>query len=517
MPIAKPDVSASLIPAGVTAGLSEERVLIVGQMGAGTAVSGALQENILDDKSWDTLFVKTSPLAHAIRQMRRYNGVTQIDAIGLTDNGGATDATGTFVISGTATEAGTLVFYAGSAKFRKYTIAVTSADTATVIGDALVTAIAADTESMVTAANVTGTVTLTAVNGGTFGNTIGLKTTGLVGGVTNTLTTMTGGATDPVLTGVFDVVGNKRYQGVVWQFQDDIAELTDFLDPRFNVANNILDGVGFVGSTDTLANHLAALGTENSQSLSINVDKLISNTKYVGPNILEVPFVKAAGFAAIRALRRTDGASLGQYVIARSARDAFGGIRLNSKPYFNTPFPDLLIPDTGNSWTDVEIDQLKDAGGWVIDQNRPGTAVIAGEVVTAYKTDSAGNPDPTFGFLNYVDTSSVGREYIVNNTRSQYPQFRATGGALIEDVDSANEASVAAFVAEKNNDLGQLAVVQSGTGTVNGSPVDFEKSFQDSLTVSLNPVTGNFFVEMTLFIVVQLRGVTYGQKVAFEV
>ena len=517
MPIAKPDVTASLIPAGVTAGLTEERILVVGQMVAGTAVSGELQENILDDKGWDTLFGKTSAIAHAIRQMRRYNGVTQIDAIGLTDNGGATDATGTFVISGTATEAGTLVFYVGSEKFRKYTIAVADTDTATVIGDALEAAITADLESMVTAANVTGTVTVTAVNGGTFGNTLGLKTTGLVGGVTNTLTTMTGGATDPVLTGVFDVVGVKRYQGVAWQFQADLAELTDFLDPRFNVDNNILDGVGFVGSTDTLANHLTALGTENSQSLSINVDKLISTTKYVGPNILEVPFIKAAGFAAIRALRRTDGASLGQFVIARSARDAFGGIRLNSKPYFNTPFPDLLIPDTGNSWTDVEIDQLKDAGGWVIDQNRPGTAVIAGEVVTTYKTDSAGNPDPTWGFLNYVDTASVGREYIVNNTRSQYPQFRATGGALIEDVDSANEASVAAFVAEKNNDLGQLAVVQSGTGTVNGAPVDFEKSFQDALVVTLNPVTGNFFVDMTLFIVVQLRGVTYGMKVAFEV
>ncbi len=517
MPIAKPDVTASLLPAGVTAGLTEERMLVVGQMVSGTAVSGALQENILDDKSWDTLFGKTSAIAHAIRQMRRYNGVTQIDAIGMDDNGGATAATGTFVVAGTATAAGTLVFYVGSAKFRKYTIAVASAATATVVGDALEAAITADLESMVTANNVAGTVTVTAVNGGTFGNTLGLKTTGLVAGLTNTLTTMTGGATDPVLTGVFDVVGNKRYQGVAWQFNEDLAELTDFLDPRFDVANNILDGVGFVGSTDTLGNHLTALGTENSQSLSINTDKLISNTKYVGPNILEVPFIKAAGFAAIRALRRTDGASLGQFVIARSARDAFGGIRLNSKPYFNTPFPDLLIPDTGNSFTDAEIDQLKDAGGWVIDTNRPGTAVIAGEVVTTYKTDSAGNPDPTWGFLNTVDTMSVYREYLVNNTRSQYPQFRATGGALVEDVDSANEASVAAFVAEKNNDLGSLAIAQTGTGTVDGEDVDFDAAFKDALTVSLNPVTGNFFVDVKAFPVIQLRGITYGIRVAFEV
>lgn len=517
MPIAKPDVTASLIPAGVDVGLTPEGLLIVGQMIAGTATSGALVENILNDNSWDTLFGAASAISAAIRQARRYNGITKIDAIGLVDDGSGVAATAPFTITGTATESGTLTFYVGSEKFRKYIIPVADTDTPTIIGDLLDDAILADAQSMVTSANTTGVVVITAINKGTFGNTIGLKVDGAVGGITVVTTAMASGATDPTLTGVFDVVGNKRYQGVAWQFQDDLDELTDFLDPRFNVDNNILDGVGFYSETDTFANHLVALGTENSKSLSPNVDKLISTATYKGPNIFEVPFVKAAGFAAIRALRRTDGASLGDFVIARSARDAFGGIRLNSKPYFNTPFPDLKIPDTGNSWTDVEIEQLKDAGGWVIDQNRPGTAVISGEVVTAYKTDPAGNPDPTFGFLNYVDTSTAAREYIVNNTRARYPQYRATGGALIEDVDSANEASIAAFIAEMNADLGSLAVTQSGVGTVDGVDVDFDKAFQAALDVSLNPVTGLFFVEMTLYIVTQMRGVTYGMRVAFQV
>lgn len=517
MPIAMPDVTASLIPAGVTAGLTPERLLFVGQMTAGTAISGALNENILNDNGWDVLFGEDSAIAAAIRQARRYNGVTQFDAIALEDNGSGVAATGTFVISGTATESGTLTFYVGSAKFRKYIVPVALADTSTIIGDALAAAITADAKSMVTASNTTGTVTVTAINKGTFGNTIGLKTTGLVGGVTNTLTGMTAGSTDPVLTGVLDVIGNQRYQGVVWQFQDDLAEVVDVLDSRFNVDNNILDGRAFVGTTDTLGNHLTALGTENSQSLCVNADKLISTTKYIGPNILEVPFVKAAGFASIRALRRTEGASVSRFVIARSARDAFGGIRLNSKPYFNTPFPDLLVPDVGNSWSDVEIGQITDAGGYAIDTNRPGTAVIAGEVVTTYKTDAAGNPDPTFGFLNYVDTATAAREYIVNNTRARYPQYRATGGALIEDVDSANEASLAAFQAEMNNDLGSLAVTQSGVGTVDGKKVDYDKAFKEALTVTLNPVTGKFFIDEKLFPVVQLRGVTYGMRIAFEV
>jgi hypothetical protein len=519
MPLANPKVTAALRAAGVTAGLTPEKLLFVGQQNGGTAVSGALTQNILADGAEDTLFGADSPLAAAIRRARRRNGVTQFDAIGLDDNGAGNDASGDFTVgSGPATEDGTLEVYVGSKKFNAYTIAVSDTDTATIVGDAIEAAINADPTAMVTATNTAGNVVLEAKNAGTFGNTIGLKVDGAVGGLTVSIGIMRLGATDPVLTGVFDVVGNERYQGIVWQFDQDLAELTDFLDPRFNVTNNILDGRGFVGMTDTFANHLTALGTENSRSLSINTDKEIDDTaRHEGPAILEIPFVKVAEFAAIRALRRTEDATLGDLVISRSARDSFGGPWQNSKPYFNTPFPDLLVPDAGDSFTDVEIDQLRDAGGWVIDANRPFTAVIAGEVVTTYKTDSAGNPDPTFGYLNYVDTSTAAREYIVNNTRAKYPQYRATSGALINDVDSANEASVAAFVAELNADLGDLGLVNTGVGSIDGVLVDFDKLFRENLTVSLNPVTGKFSIAAKLYIVVQFRDATYDLAIAFEV
>ena len=407
--------------------------------------------------------------------------------------------------------------YTGSKKFDAHTIAVTSGDSVTVIGDALEAAIIALSTSMVVPVNTAGAVALTAKNAGTFGNTIGLKVEGAVAGVTVAVTAMSSGATDPVLTGVLDVVGNQRYQGILWQFDNDLTELTDFLDPRFNVTNNVLDGVGFVGRTDTFANLLVTLGAENSQSLSMSVDRLIDRADHRGPAVLDIPFVKAAEFVGTRGLRRTDDASLGGLVIARSPLDSLGGPHMNSKPYFNTPFPDLLTPDVGDSFTDVEIGQLEDAGGWVIDANRAYTSVIAGQVKTTYKTDAAANPDPTFGFLNYVDTSTASREFIVNNTRSQFPQFRATAGALLNNVDSANEASIASFVSELYGKLGDLALVNTGVGTVDGESVDFDKLFRENLSVNLNTVTGKFFVSAKLFIVIQLRGVIYDLAIAFEV
>lgn len=517
MPIARPHVTASLRAAGVTAGLTPEKLLFVGQQNGGTAVTGALTQNILSDGAEDTLFGADSPLAAAIRRARRRNSATQFDAIGLDDNGSGVDATGVVLFTGTATEAGTITVYIGSKKFNKYILAVADTDTATTIGDALDTAIAADANALVTSINTAGSVALTAKNAGTFGNTIGIKSEGVVGGVTSAITAMASGATDPVLTGVFDVVGNERYQGIAWQFEQDLSELTDFLDPRFNVTNNVLDGRGFVGITDTQANHLVTLGAENSRSLSINTDKLINEVDHRGPAVLDLPFTKVAEFAAIRALRRTDEATLGDLVISRSATDSFGGPHTNSKPYFNTPFPDLLVPDAGDSFTDVEIGQLEDAGGWVIDANRPFTAVIAGRVVTTYKTDSAGNPDPTFGPLNFVDTATAAREFIVNNTRSQYPQYRAATGALVNGVDSANEASVASFVSELYGKLGDLALVNTGVGSISGVATDFDKAFRENLTVTLNPVTGKFTVAAKLFIIVQLTDVTYDLAIAFEV
>lgn len=517
MPVQQPEVTASLRAAGVSIGLAPERLLFVGQKNGGSAVSGALVENILDDGSEDTLFGADAPIANAIRRARRRNKETIFDAISLDDNGGGVVATGTFTVTGGATEDGELIVYVGSKKFNKYTIAVANLDALGDIASAIAAAITADTNSLVTAAAVLGVVTITAKSAGTFGNTIGMKVEGTVAGVGVAVVGMASGATDPVLTGVLDVTGNQRYQGIAWQFQNDLTEVVDFLDARFNVTNDVLDGRAFVSVTDTFANHLTALGSLNSRNLCYNADKLISDSDYAGPAVLDIPFTKMAEFAAIRALRRTENAVLGDLVIARSPQDSFGGPWQNSKPYFNTPFPDLLTPDVGDSFSDTEIKQLKDAGSWVIDANRAFSTVIAGEVVTTYLTDASANPDPTFTFLNYVDTATAGREYIVNNTRAKYPQFRATGGALIPGVDSANEASVAAFVTEMNADLADLGLVNSGVGSIDGEQVDYDKLFRENLIVTLNPVTGRFFISAKLYIVTQFRAAVYDLAITFEV
>lgn len=513
--IVQPGVTVNIVPATTDVSNAPQRILFVGQkVAAGTATAGALNENILNDNSEDTLFGANSQLAGMIREAKKLNKVTQMDAIALDDNGAGVPATGTIALSGTATEAGTLTVRIGSQTNHSYSIAVASGDTATVIGDAIDTAVLADTDAPFSTANVTGTVTVTADNDGTVGNYIGIEVAGSVGGITSTVTGMASGATDPTLTGVFDVVGNKRYQTIVWPYSADTSVLRTFLDARFNDDVYVLDGVGITANHDSLANHLTALNALNSQSLVWITDKAESETNFKGPAVFEMPQIKAAEFAAIRGLRLTQDANVSQFVITTNGPlDGYGGPALASKPYFTTNFPNLPLVKTGRGWTNTEIEQLSGvngAGGTVIGTNTAGNTAIAGEVVTTYKTDSAGNPDISFKYLNYVDTASNAREYFYNNLKARFVQSRLTEGDIIPGRDMANDVVIAAYCEKLYQDLAGVDYVLLQAGE---TALQF---FKTNLSVTLDLSTGTATVLMTVPLVTQLREILATMKIAFS-
>lgn len=510
--VGQPNTSVNIVNASVSVENTAHKVLFVGQkVTAGSAAAGALVENILNDNSEDSLFGVNSQIAAMIRAAKKENQVTQFDAIPLDDDGAGVAATGTIVIVGTATAAGTLVVIVGSEKNHKYTIAVASGDTPTVIGDAIEAAINADTKAPVTAVNVTGTITMTADNKGTYGNDIGLSISGVVTAVTHSVTVMSSGATDPTLTSVFDVIGEKRYQTIIWPYPADTSELRTVFDARFNVDNKVQDGIGITCAQDSLSNHTTLLDALNSNALTYFCDKTESETSYKGPAQLEISAVKSAQFGAIRALRLTDGASISNYVITTNGPlDAFGGPALASKPYFNTNMPNLPLIQTGRGWTDTEIKTLFTSGGSVLGQNPAGNAAVVGEVVTTYKTDSAGNPDISFKFMNYVDTASQAREYYFNNLKSRFAQSRLTSGDVIKGRDMANALTISNFCEKLYLDLSGPDFVLLETGE------DAVKFYKANLTVVLDLANGKATVTMTVPLVTQLREIAATMKIAFS-
>ena len=510
--IRKPEVTLNIVPAQTEVGLAEIKMLFVGQMtSSGSATSGELVQNILNDNSENTYFGANSMLARMIRAARRINKVTRIDAIGLDDNGSGVDATGSVVFTGTASAAGTLYITVGSHQYNRYEITVASGDTAEDIGDKLVTAITNDVNAFVGATNDTGDVTLTAINAGTEGNFIGLKVDGSVTGISTALTAFSSGATNPVLTSLFDVINDERYQIIVWPGSYDISVVGNFLLDRFNVTNNILDGRAFLTKQDTHSNLLTYLNGLNNQCLCVMTNKLENRDAFKGGSILEHPAIISSYTAAVSALRLTENSNLTQYLTTTAALDQFGGPALASLPYFNTPIRFLPIIPTGYGFTPVELDQIKTAGGSSIGNNPSRNSIILGELTTTYKTDAAGNEDESFKFLNYVETISAVREYFYNNLRNRFSQSRLTEGDVLPRRSMANEKIIRAYIVRLYQDLAsdQYALLQAGEAAL--------KYFKSQLVVTIDLLTGTANVSMDAPIVTQLRRIFGPIQLAFSV
>lgn len=507
--IINPKVTQNIIPAEQRAGFNEQKVLFIGQKTAsGTATSGALEENVLLRSDIETRFGARSLLAQMMRAARIENDITQFDAIALDDNGAGVAATATLAFTGAATADGTFTIQLASGKNGTYSVDVLSGDTAAVVATALHNVLTADTIAPFTSSdNTTGTLTLTAENKGTTANGFLLRVTSTVPGITMTPTPWASGATDPVLTGLFDVIGNKRYQTIVWPGAYDITVLTDFTKARFNVTNDVLDGIGIVTKTDTLSNLKAFALAENTQTLVVMGNK--AATGYTGTHILEADDVMTAMIGALRSLRLTDGANLSGVVTTTSSSDQFGGVSRATLPYFNTPLRNILVSPTGTMWSDLEIKELGEEGVSVAGPNRANNSMILDTLYTTRVNDDAGNPDATFHFLNTVDSSSVAREYFVNNYRLKYVQSRLTDGDLIDGISMENAQSIRSFTLELYDDLADLAITQLGEQA--------KKAYAATLTVTTDLVTGTATINHAPPLVSQLREIVGTIRVNFQI
>jgi phage tail sheath gpL-like len=491
-----------------------QRVLLIGQkLAGGSAVSGSLVQNIESSGAPENaLFGQSSQLAAMVRAFKRLNPIVRLDAIPVSDAGGGVARVVTFTVVGPATAAGSITVVAGSELLHKFEVAFASGDTATVIAGNIVAAVNADLDCPFTASNIAGAVSLTADNLGTVANTLGVEVSDITVGAGVSVAAVTqsvAGATDPTLTTVFDNA-TERYQGVVWPYSV-VTVLASFLSPRFNPTNAVMDGVGFVTRQDTFANLLSGLNALNDHNLVIFVDEQTTETLYLGPAQNEASYAKSAMFAALRSLRLTEDANISRFLTSSASLDQFGGPALASLPYFNSPLEDLPLIKAGRGWTQVEIGSLVAAGGSIMGVNFTGTGALVGEVVTTYKTDPAANPDATFKYLNYVDTSSQAREYFHNNLKNRFAQSRLTEGAVTRGRDMANATVIRAYLEKLYLDLAgaEFVLVQDGETAI--------RFFKGNVDVTLDLEDGQVTVSMLVPIVTQLRLIVATMKIAFSV
>jgi len=512
MAVSQPDITFNIVPAQRDVGNTAHRVLIVGQkITAGTATAGEITTDVGNDNEADALFGATSHLASMVRQFRRTNPITPLDVIAYADASG-TNATGEIAITGTATAAGTLMVTLGSNHDHKYAVPVAAGATATVVGAALAALVGADTKVQMTAASTTGTVVITHVHDGTIGNNLPLAVAGVPAGLAVAITGMASGATDPTITGLAALIEGIRYHTIVYPGTWSTAIIDTVMDGRFNATNEIVDGVVIMAKQDTYSNLQTVVATLNQPLLMMIGNKLVSSAgRLVGGSVIEIGDNIAAQVAAIRSLRLTQNANIARYVIGNNGpKDVFGGPHLASLPYFNTPFSYLPVEKTGDGFKRAEIEVLQTKGVSILGNNVARNTLIAGEFVTTYMTDAAGNADTSFKYVNYVDTISNVREYMFNNVRTQYAQCRLTDGALVPGYNMANADSIKAYLTGLYLDLAGDGYVLTRGGEEN------LKYFKQNLAVTLDLAEGKVNIDMIVPVVVQLRTILATVRVAFN-
>lgn len=502
-----PRVNFNILPADVEVGVAEQKLLFIGQkLSGGTATAGQLIQDIPNDNSWDTLFGKRSILANMVRRARKLctdcGYQVQIDAIALDDDTDAVASSSTITFTGTATATGSLNIVIGSEYNHKYKVDIALGKTATEIATAVASKITADENAPFTATSSTGTVTITFANKGTVGNGTTIYYEGAVAGVTVALTAFLNGATDPSVTSTtLSVIDGIRYQGIVSPIEYGTQAIKTELDARFNTNNKVLDGVLFVDNTDTLSNHKTALNALNSQNIHYQCDKIVSNADYKGSSIPEFSFIKAVYNATIRALRNSDGSQLSTIVIGQYPDDIMGGTHLNSLPFFNSKCAYLNAIKPPLHWKSDEISEINSAGGSVWDNNSADNGLVMGEQLTTYKTDSAGNEDITWKFLNYRDTESAVREFRFVNFKKDFAQSR-----MNDDTEKVVRNAFLRYYKSLSGDNYRL--LRGGKASY-----DF---YKENLKISLDFATGTVTVYCLDPIVTQLRECIGYFKVTFN-
>lgn len=465
-----------------------DSTLTGGAAAPGSSSAGLVRDIPKTNEEIVALFGEGSHLTMLATAYRRMNRITNCDVIALADNASATQATASVAITGTATAARTFYLSVVSAEMHRYEIDVETGDTAGDIATKILDAVAADdyVPFLTSVSGTTsGTVTFTAINGGTIANKWLISLLDefdrpvVVPGVTLTLTGWANGATDPSLTAVFDPVAAIRYQGVVWPEAYDLGTGKDWIDARKNVDNNVMDGTMYVWRNDAFASVKALALTMNSSEVVILTNKVNDLAEWKGPHIPESGDVIATKTMALVSRRREDGFSISDIVVNNESRDQFGGISKASLPLFNTPILGSRRPLNGTGYIFEDQVELENEGVTVVGYNRQNNAVILGQVVTTWQNDAAGNSDDTWKYLEWRHTHGAIREFFVLNVRKEFAQHRLSRGTGVPGFAIATEESIRAFLIQLYDALAEEAL------TVRGNA--YRRMFEDRLVVTLKP------------------------------
>lgn len=296
-----------------------ETVILAQKLTAGTATA---EVPVLVSSSDEAaaLFGAESQAHQMVRAYKQIDALAPVWVVPYIDSGSGVAATGTITWSGSATAAGSIVYYIGG---RRVEVGIASGDTAATIETNSLAAIALVASSLpATVAGDAGTgLDFTARHAGTIGNLILLGVCLQPGekipaGLTVTVTAMASGATDTALTGAIAALGEDQYPTLVVgnSAATEVARVVTEAESRW-LPMRAIEGSIFVGRYDSAANlQTYGDGFNSGMLVAVGAEKTAMQA---------LPWEMAAQAAAISALqdqvnpaRASTGASFAGYSAA---------------------------------------------------------------------------------------------------------------------------------------------------------------------------------------------------------
>lgn len=233
---------------------NKQKVLIVGQRLAAGSVAELVPTQVFSDSQAADNFGQGSIAHLMVKAAIVANPYLDLTVIAQNDAATAVNAAGSLTIGGPATGSGSIKLFIGN---KMVEVGIASGDTAAEIAATLNAEIAKYPDLPVSVAvNDPDTTKLdvTAKNGGTLGNLIGITTEVSAKGVSATIVSMTGGATDPDISAALAKVFAEQYHLVATALNDQtsLIALRDHLDSVSGPLEQ-RPGRGVYATTGTLA------------------------------------------------------------------------------------------------------------------------------------------------------------------------------------------------------------------------------------------------------------------------
>lgn len=456
--------------------ITPRSIVIIGQYNSDKTPTPNVAQRISSEGQEDTLYGRGSLLALQIKRARAgSNSAIPIYALPVADHGSGAEAEGSITITGTATAAGTLVFYIGGTRITQ-TVAID--DTGAALTAALETIINASLDLPLTSDFNTPDLDLTAKNAGVVGNSIDIELNidteneSIPAGLSVAIVQLTAGANNPDISTALTGLGNVFYTDIHSPYVDstNLNALRDFYTAR--IAPSVKKPfVGFVPNNEAYSTYLATGTAKNSEAITF-VPTFESNTT----SYLMSAYV--CGFAALwwqanpgRPIRgkaipgvRVKNSLVNWSYESKDALVKSGCTTLSISPDRQFVIEDLVTTrkttDLGAETTDLRF-----------------TEIISNLQTKIYSMDQVFSTEPFINGVVVDDNSTVDLEYAIR------PKFCAgTLKKLVDDLWVPRGLT-------KNRDAVVSSIV-SEINSGNGGRIDL--SIQDDLAAGLKSIAGKY-------------------------